>query len=442
MVTLRKISFTVLLLLFSYSAFLVPMTNAITSSKDSMQVLSDENGIRIVVTDVELYFNASNGGEITEYYDLTVDPLRLRNLANMSLIQSHQRPFCSLTTSLFYNPNTTIAYGTGPDSSATVKIIINETDYIILQTSSKVMGLSGRVISDGKNNPLYINSTWLIFSDGRIFLERMLHIKTPILVPSGWRWYPFYSTRTLGFNETGTYFMFNTTYSYTTTIDQASYDNSYSSFATFPMDQNNVFGIAVPFADKQLGGDGGHNLIIVYKYEELNVSEWKSDNYNGPRWQTEFGAVHQFSNDTKFFSNRYQISFQLTHQPIDQFNITEYAEYFEEIVSQVFPLNKIWLWPNKSTLTYGEHLMLKISGLTSYEFKSMTARFTILDEHNNILSSQFYGPFNSFSFTNRTLLDTTIPPNVESGKYKFLFQVYSQLGILLGQNSTEISIIG
>lgn len=439
---LLKVSLIVLLLLFSYSTFLVPMTNAVTNSKDRLQVLSDENGIRIVVRDVELYFNASNGGEITEYYDLNVDPLRLRNLANMNLIQSHQRPFCSLTSSLFYDPETLIAYGTGPESNATVKIITNRTDYIILQTSSKVLGLSGRVVSDEKNNPLYINSTWLFLSDGRIFLERMLHVKTFMLLPSGWRWYPFYSTRTLGFNETGTYFMFNTTYSYTTKIDQSSYNNSYGSFATFPMDQNNVFGIAVPFADKQLGGDGGHNLIIVYKYEELNVSEWKSENYNGPRWQTQYGAVHQFSNDTKIFSNRYQIFFHLTHRPVDQFNVTEYAKYFAKIESQVFPMCKIRLSPNKSTLTYGEHLMLNISGTTPYAFKNMTACFTVLDGHNNTLSSQFYGPFNSFSFANRTLLDRTIPPNVKSGNYKFLFQVYSQLGILLGQNSTQIRIIG
>src|SRR4030042_7198757 len=95
-----KVSLMLLLLLLSYSTFLVRIKDASANSA-SIQVFPDGSGIRIVVRDIELYFNATNGGEITEYFDLTVDPSRSRNLVNM-----RWKPFYNLLqlfASIFYN---------------------------------------------------------------------------------------------------------------------------------------------------------------------------------------------------------------------------------------------------------------------------------------------------------------------------------------------------
>ena len=58
-----KISFMLLLLLVSYSTFLVRINDASANSAN-IQAFPDGSGIRIVVRDIELYFNATNGGEI------------------------------------------------------------------------------------------------------------------------------------------------------------------------------------------------------------------------------------------------------------------------------------------------------------------------------------------------------------------------------------------
>src|SRR4030043_1959315 len=94
-----KISLILLLLLVSYSAFLVHIKDASANSAN-IQAFPDGNGIRIVVRDIELYFNATNGGEITEYFDLTADPARSKNLVNMKW-----KPFYNLLplfSSIFY----------------------------------------------------------------------------------------------------------------------------------------------------------------------------------------------------------------------------------------------------------------------------------------------------------------------------------------------------
>ena len=73
------------------------LTNCIIFGSSKKNYLIDiktkreSDGIRVALSDFELFFNSSNGGEITEYFDLTKDPGRLRNLVNIEW-----RPWFSL----------------------------------------------------------------------------------------------------------------------------------------------------------------------------------------------------------------------------------------------------------------------------------------------------------------------------------------------------------
>src|SRR4030042_1409637 len=205
-----KVSLMLLLLLVSYSTFLGRINDASASSNGSIQIFPDGSGIRIVVNDFELYFNKSNGGEITEYFDLTVDPSRSRNLVNL-----RGKPWENLLplfTSLFYKPpDVTLVLSTGGDPSARLWLISNTSEYVILQSSSGIMGKAGEIIKDIDGNAVNVNSTWIIRHTGLISVERSFLAPNSANLSSGWRWYPFYLTRTASSNYNFTFYMFTTT---------------------------------------------------------------------------------------------------------------------------------------------------------------------------------------------------------------------------------------
>jgi hypothetical protein len=295
----------------------------------NQSVIPDAHGIRIIFYDAEFYFNATNGGEITEYYDLSVDPQRLRNLANISIPGDLMGNLWPLFTSALYSPYVHSDYTTGGDSNATVNLVDADTnDHIILYTTSRMMNRLGSVMRDSSGSPVYINTTWIFNKrTGLISVERTFSSSSSLHLPAGWRWYPFYLTRNNGFDYNGTFYMFNTRSAKTVIVNDELYVNSYDLFPTFPDDPNGVFGIAMPFSNTSIEGDGTHNVIIIYNYNGLvDVSEWKSDTYNGERHSiTECGAVHEFNTAYNVSAHTYHVVLHFTHQPVNEYNVIKYA---------------------------------------------------------------------------------------------------------------------
>lgn len=409
----------------------------------SIHYSGDEDaGVRVITGDVELYFNATNGGEITEYYDLKWDPLRQKNLANISVLQGPAQPYISLFVSAFQKLGTGIRYGTGGDVNATVTVMSNAPDYVIVQTTSRFLSPGRQVLKDTDSIPIYCNTTWVILDNASIYVERVFHVSTSLNMPPGGRWYPFYSTRTLGFNDTATYYMFNTTYAFTTTVSEETYSPLYDSFPIFPNDSNDVFGIAVPFANQSLGGDGAHNIIVVYRYDAqaLNVSEWKSDSYNGQIYQTGYGLVHEFSNSTAMFAHSYRMFIKFTHQDIDEYCITDYAEYFQN--TPAFPLFEVQISTNKKIYEVGDFITVHVSGASYYDLTGLTAKYIVADSGGGTIYAKYFDPFNAsrtLRFSEFPLSEATIPDDVKP-EYVFTFQVVSEMGVVTSQSSTRIYI--
>lgn len=395
------------------------------------------DNIRITLNDVELLFNATNGGEVTEYYDLSVDPER--NLANMSLIQSPLSPLCSLTSSVFFLSKQN-CYGTGFDTNAEVRVTGNSSDYVILQTSSKLMNREGRIAKDLRGHVIHINSTWLFLNDGHIFLERILFAPNGANVPPRWSWYPLYMTRTLGFSTTGTFYMFNTTDAFTTTVDWGVI-GSYGSLPVFPNDMNSIFGIAAPFSNASLGGDGGHNILLIYKYNELDISEWRSDNYNGDLWQTGFGAKHRFDKNTEISAHKFYASIHFTHQVVSEHDTVEYAKEYKDATA--FPLFTCNITTNEPVFHRGDLIQVFVSGKSYYTLNLLKARLTAKNNYGELFLLRNYGPFTAsenFSFTNHLLMNETISQNAKHGNYTLTFQILSSLNVVIAQNSTTITL--
>jgi hypothetical protein len=430
--------FLILLLLITVN---LPLNVARASSVrlNNLHYYLEGDSVRVILDDVELYFNATNGGEITEYYDLCVDPER--NLANMSLIRDPpQRPLCSLTSSVFYLSRSS-SYGTGFDMNAEVQVIGNSTDYVVLQTSSKLVNLNGQIAKDLQGHVLHVNSTWILFSDGHVFLERTLCALYGIEVPSGWGWYPLYVTRTLGFNSKATFYMFNTTDAFTTTADW-NVVGTYSSLPVFPNDMNGIFGIAAPFSNVSLGGDEGHNIVLIYKYNELDIAEWKSDNYNGDVWQTGFGAKHIFEKSTRISTHKFCASIYFTHQMVSEQNVVEYAEEYKN--AAVFPLFTCNITTNAPVFHRGDLIQVFLSVKSYYNLDFLRASHIANNSYGNLFQLGSYGPFSApenFSVTNYMLLSNTVSQSAEYGNYTLTFQISSSL-MVIAQNSTAIAITG
>jgi hypothetical protein len=316
--------------------FTVP-TPAAASQADTNHhpVVIDPHGIRIVFNDAEFYFNASNGGEITEYYDLSIDPLRTRNLANITLGGDFQNLW-PLFASGIYNPHADFLpkpdYATGGDLNAKVRLIKETNDQIIIYTSSKMINLAGLSANDFDGFPVYVNTTWIFDKKtGLISVGRTFSIISTLNLPAGWRLYSFYMTRTTGFDYNGTYYLFNTTYVNTTIVNRETYKNSYARYSVFPTDSHGISGIAAPFSNTSIGGDGGHNMIVIYYNGLVDIDEWKCDCFNvGPLYDfSEWGPVHEFDKPVNITTHTYYAVVNFTHQPINETNVIKYAKYVE-----------------------------------------------------------------------------------------------------------------
>ena len=434
-----KVSLMLLLLLVSYSTFLVRINDA-SASSEGIQIFPAGSGIRIVVRDIELYFNATNGGEITEYFDLTADPTRSRNLVNL-----RWKPWENLLplfTSLFYRPpNITLVLSTGGDPSARLWLISNTSKYVILQSSSRIMGKAGEIIKDIDGNAVNVNSTWIIRDTGLISVERSFLAPSSANLSSGWRWYPFYLTRAASSNYNFTFYMFNTTYAYASIVNPIIYRDAFSLFRPIPNDTRRVFGVALPFSNTSAGGDGAHNILIAYKYDEMiNADQWKSDNYYSTRNNiTEAGAVYEFSKTTNISTHTYHMIVNFTHQPIDEENIQSFANYYADNPSIALPM-ECSVTANKDVYKPGDYYAFYGSGISHYGLTRLTARFTVTNSLNWIMYRRDYGPSNitAEQTFNLTLLKGTVAPS--PGNYTLLFQIFSQFGIVISSSSKTITV--
>jgi hypothetical protein len=435
-----KVSLMMLLLLVTCSAFPVPIRQASASSNDSVQVSPDGNGIRIVVRDIELYFNATNGGEITEYFDLTVDPSRSRNLANV-----RWKPYYNLLplfTSLFYKPPyPTLVLSTGGDPNAKLWLTSNTSQYVILQSSSRIMGRAGEVAKDNQGNAIHVNSTWIIRSTGLVSVERAFLAPGNATFSSGWRWYPFYLTRTAGFGYNGTFCLFNTTYAYTSIVNQATYRDSFVSFRLLPNDTRHVFGVALPFSNTSIGGDGTHNILIAYKYDELtSVNKWKSDSYYSQRNNIlEGGAAHEFSKTTNISTHTYHMIVNFTHEPINEKTAQSFADYYADNPSIAGPIESS-VTTNKDLYNPGDYYVFSVSGISHYNVARITARFTVVNSSNRTMYRQNYGPGNiaAGQTFKLTLLKGIVAPIPDD--YTVSFQILSPFGIVISSSSKVITV--
>lgn len=408
---------------------------------NSIHSYVNKTGIKVMVNDIELYFNATNGGEITQYYDLFIDPNRSRNLVN-----NGWEPYYNLLplfTSLFYNPYSSRILSTGGDSDAMVSLIANSSEYVILQTSSRIMSRSGEIAKDAYGNVILINSTWVIRSSGLVSVERIFS-SGYVNVPSGWRWYPFYLTRTVGFDYNGTFLVFNTTSTFISVVNEETYSNAYSSFPIFPNDTNHVFGVAAPFSNMSIGGDGGHNILMLYKHDELfNIDEWKSDNYQSSSYGvTEFGAIHEFSNKTVLKATTYHIVINFTHEPLNEIVVQNFAKYYASNTSMSSLMN-CSVTTNKQVYSPGDSFVIYGSGTAYYNLTGLMAKLIIKNSLDGTIYQQSYGPGNitSGQLFFLTLLTGKVGSDVATGNYAVTFQILSSAKIMIASDSEVITVI-
>lgn len=437
----RLLGITLFALLFlSYSTFLVCASNTTATSKDGPQVSQDYNGIRIVVGDVEFYFNRTNGGEITEYFDLTVDPFRLNNLVNIGW-----KPYYNLLplfTSLFYNPYTGSVFSTGGDPNAMVKLVANTSQYVILQTASKVMSRSGQVAKDAQGNAIYVTSTWILRGSGLVSVERTFLAKSNVTFPSLWRWYPFYLTRRSGFKYNGTYCMFNTTFAYSSVVNASSYRDIFGLYSVLPKDERCVFGVALPFSNTSIEGDRTHNILVAYKYDELaNVDEWRTDNYYSQGNDvTESGAVYEFGEAVNVSTHTYHVLLGFTHQPIDETYLQSFATYYANDPT-IALLMKCSISSNKDVYQIGDDYAFHGTGISYFNLTGVTARLTVRNSLNRVAYQRDYGPGSIMEDQtfNVTLLTGTIGPAPDN--YTLLLDMFSPSGIKIASDDKTITIL-
>jgi len=418
---------------------------ACSEETSSIIVTRDDHGINVTLPDkLEFYFNASNGGEITEYYDLHVDPLRRRNLVDLSLGCYHNL-LPLFATMFYYSPSdspTGFLISTAGDPVATVEMMANTSQYLILQTSSRIMSHDGLIARDAGGNVIRVNSTWIIYSNASIFVERTLSMGSYATVPPLWRWYPFYLTRVLGFDYNGTFYMFNTTVTQTFVTNKDEYTWRYLDLPQFLNDTNSVFGVAVPFANTSIGGDGTHNFLLAYKYSDLiNVNEWRSDNFNQAS-ATETGAVHKFSEAFNISTHTYHMMMRFTHQPIDENNVRDFLKFFASVTRKYY-LMEINVKTDKSVYNRGDSYAIYGSGLSYYNLTGVSSKLTVKDSLGTVILTKYYRPsdlIEGHAF-NRTLRRGTVSQGSKTGNYTITLQTYSSLGIIIASDSQTIQVI-
>lgn len=298
----------------------------------AVSAVVDTYGIRVTFGDAELYFDSRHGGEISEYYDLGVDPLRQRNLADLSIPGNLQEDLWPLFTSAIYNPYTAVDYSSGGYHSATVSLVSDDSTYLVLRSTSKMWSYDHKEVRNASGEPAYIRTTWRFNKqNGLIFVEREFRIATSLYLSSGWRWYPFYLTRVSGFPGTGTFRFFNTSSCSAVLAGKDDYQNKYSVYPVFPSDSAGVFGMAAPFSDPLAGGDGSQSIVVVYRYSDFKptVSEWKSDLSNnvsgwGIAWD---GPVHEYGSPVNLTTHVFRAMIHFTRDTVPCVSLPAYASY-------------------------------------------------------------------------------------------------------------------
>lgn len=403
----------------------------------------DPHGIRIVFNDAEFYFNASNSGEITEYYDLSIDPLRTRNLANITLGGDFQNLW-HLFGSGIYNPHADFLpkpdYATGGDLNAKVRLIKEADDQIVIYTSSKMINLAGLPANDSDGFPVYVNTAWTFDKrTGLISVDRTFSIVSTLNLPAGWRLYSFYMTRTTGFDYNGTYYLFNTTYVNTTIVNRETYKNSYKHYSIFPTDSHGVTGIAAPFSNTSIGGDGGHNIIVTYYNGLVDIDEWKCDCFNvGPLYDfSEWGPVHEFDKPVNITTHTYYAVVDFTHQPINESNVVEYAKYVE---SQ-YPFIEINLTTDKDMYHPGDAYTISVSGISHRNLTNVASKLTASND-SGIYFEKEYEPhdYTKGETFNKVMFKGYLPPDEPPGNRTFAIQLISQTRAIVSKDSKTIII--
>jgi hypothetical protein len=436
-----------LVLLYGFSflgmvcAIQSPYSFSALAKENCLIIVKSANGIRITAGVFEFYFNATNGGEITEYFDVTVDPGRSRNLVNLGWSPYYN--LCPLFASMFYNPYTGSFLTTGGDGNASVALISNTSDYAILQTASRIMSRTGQIARDSKGNAIYVNSSWIIRDNGLISVERTFIVPTRTTVPSGWRWYPFYLTRKAAFGYNATFSMFNTTYSYSTIVNQAIYKNVFSLFSLLPNDTSSVCGVGFSFSNVTEGGDGTHNILVSYKYQEMvEVNEWRTDNYYSRGNNIlEGGPVHEFTNTSGLSTHTYHMLVNFTHGSVDGQSLRTFAVYHANNASMAALMNCV-LSANQDSYKLGDQYAFRASGASYYDFTGLTARLTVVDNTNRIVYQKSYGSANARAGQpfNVTLLTGTIGSGSVPGYYTLSLQIFSSVGIVIASSLKPITV--
>ncbi|MFQ6071310.1 MAG: hypothetical protein ACE5KT_01225 [Methanosarcinales archaeon] len=419
-------------------------TENTSKNQSRFLVIQDDHGIRVIFNDSEFYFNATNGGEITEYYDLSIDPLKTRNLANISLGGDFQNLW-PLFASGIYNPYADFLpkpdYATGGDTNADVRLIEKTNDRIVIFTSSKLVNLDGFIANDSEGLPVHINTTWTFNKNtGFIYVDRTWSIPNTLNLPRKWRLYSFYMTRTTGFEYNGTFYLFNTTYVNTTIVNRETYKNCYKCYSIFPNDPKDVFGIAAPFSNTSIGGDGAHNIIVTYYNKLVDIDEWKCDCFNvGKIYNfTEWGPAHESLTPINITTHTYHAVVHFTHNPINEQNVIKYAKY----VDSIYPLFEVNVTADNNRYHPGDKYTISASGTSYHNLSNLSLKFTASDE-NGIYFEKEYLPhdFTKGETFSRVLFSGTIPINEPLGNRTFTVQIVSSTGAIIASDSTTISII-
>jgi len=353
-----------------------------------------------------------------------------------------------LFVTVLYNPyvaNLNALNTTGGDGNAEVTILGTGNDYVILQTTSRIIDATGNVFKDIDGNANYVNSTWVIRKDGNIALERTLYTPTYAVIPSGYRWYPFYSIHQKGFDSNATFYLFNTTNAYTYNVSESTYLNDYTKYPELPNDGKGYFGVAAPFANGTIGGEGMNNIVLVYNLADFSdITEWKSDCFTSNSTGfggTEFGAVHEFNTTYKMTTHTYRVMIRLTHDPVTEQNSITFADYF--IKNPTFPLVEPILTSSKPIYDLEEPFVLNISATFNYNLTNLNETLTLTDDREIVLWFKNYGKLNvseGETWSNVPLLNQTISAVISSGNYTFTFRLLSNQGIEVGSSSEVVKV--
>jgi hypothetical protein len=359
---------------------------------------------------------------------LTKDPSRSRNLANINIPGRLQGNLWPLLTTAIYNPYTQSDYSTGGDTNAIVNLIESTNDQIVIYVKSRMMNRKSTIVKDSTGFPVEIISTWTFNKkNGLIFVERTLRTNSSLYLEPGWRYYSLYFTRNNGFKYNGTFYFFNSTFSKTVISNNTNYQNVYDVFPVFPYGENNTFGIAFPFANTSIEGDGTHNVIITYYYDRnlLNVSEWKSDTSNilGAYNITWAGAIHEFSNPVNISTHTFQAVIQFTHRPINAKNVLIYSRYSDSL----YPFMEVNLTTDKEVYNPGDSYTISVSGISMKNLTNITSKLTAENDSGVYFEKSFkeygYTKGENFSYI---LFQGKMSPDEPAGNRKFTLKFISE----------------